>query len=109
MPISDGKGRKNNAVREETNPFIEHTSGYESVGASQREEREMQKEAMIAIESALSPSESESATRTTLLGESSTLSIRSGLRTLFQKMTLKRSPSKSVKRKSKPTRKKRRG
>ena len=39
MPTSNGKGRKNNAVREETNPFIEHTSGYESVGASKREER----------------------------------------------------------------------
>ena len=39
MPTSNGKGRKNNAVREETNPFIEHTTGYESVGASKREER----------------------------------------------------------------------
>ena len=26
-------------MRAETNPFIEHTSGYESVGASKREER----------------------------------------------------------------------
>ncbi len=39
MPTSNGKGRKNNAVRAETNPFIEHTTGYESVGASKREER----------------------------------------------------------------------
>ena len=39
MPTSNGKGRKDNTVRQETNPFIEHTSGYESVGASKREER----------------------------------------------------------------------
>ena len=39
MPTSNGKGRKDNTVREETNPFIEHTTGYESVGASEREER----------------------------------------------------------------------
>ena len=39
MPTSNGKGRKNNTVREETNPFLEHTIGYESVGASKREER----------------------------------------------------------------------
>ena len=39
MPISDGKGRKDNHEGTETNPFIEHTSGYESLGASKREER----------------------------------------------------------------------
>ena len=40
MPkTKDGKGRKDNALREETNPFLEHTSGYESLGASKREER----------------------------------------------------------------------
>jgi len=39
MPISDGKGRKDNLKGTETDPFIEHTSGYESVGASKREER----------------------------------------------------------------------
>ena len=41
MPkTNDGKRRKDNIVRQEKNPFIEHTSGYESVGASQREERD---------------------------------------------------------------------
>jgi len=39
MP-TNGKGRKDNALREETNPFLEHTIGYESVGASKREERD---------------------------------------------------------------------
>jgi len=39
MPTSNGKGRKDYTVREETNPFIEHTTGYESLGASKREER----------------------------------------------------------------------
>lgn len=38
MP-TNGKGRKDNTVREETNPFLEHTTRYESVGASKREER----------------------------------------------------------------------
>ena len=37
MP-TNGKGRKDNALREETNPFLEHTIGYESVGESKREE-----------------------------------------------------------------------
>ena len=55
MPkTKDDQGRKDNTVREETNPFIEHTSGYESVGASQREERNAVGGTMIAIESALS-------------------------------------------------------
>ena len=41
MPkTNDGKRRKDNIVRQETNPFIEHSFGYESVGASQREERD---------------------------------------------------------------------
>ena len=39
MP-TNGKGRKDNALREETNPFLEHTIGYESVGESKREERD---------------------------------------------------------------------
>ena len=39
MP-TNGKGRKDNAFREETNPFLEHTIGYESVGESKREERD---------------------------------------------------------------------
>jgi hypothetical protein len=39
MP-TNGKGRKDNALRQETNPFLEHTIGYESVGASKREERD---------------------------------------------------------------------
>lgn len=38
MP-TNGKGRKDNTVRQETNPFLEHTTRYESVGASKREER----------------------------------------------------------------------
>ena len=38
MP-TNGKGRKDNTVREETNPFLEHTTRYESVGSSKREER----------------------------------------------------------------------
>ena len=38
MP-TNGKGRKDNTVRQETNPFIEHTTRYESVGTSKREER----------------------------------------------------------------------
>jgi hypothetical protein len=38
MP-TNGKGRKDNTVRQETNPFIEHTTRYESVGSSKREER----------------------------------------------------------------------
>ena len=38
MP-TNGKGRKDNALREETNPFLEHTTRYESVGTSKREER----------------------------------------------------------------------
>ena len=41
MPkTKDDQGRKDNTLRGKTNPFIEHTSGYESVGASQREERD---------------------------------------------------------------------
>ena len=39
MP-TNGKGRKDNALRKETNPFLEHTIGYESVGESKREERD---------------------------------------------------------------------
>ena len=39
MP-TNGKGRKDNTVREETNPFLEHTTRYESVGTSKREERD---------------------------------------------------------------------
>ena len=39
MP-TNGKGRKDNALRQEKNPFLEHTIGYESVGASKREERD---------------------------------------------------------------------
>ena len=39
MP-TNGKGRKDNALRQETNPFLEHASGYESVGESKREERD---------------------------------------------------------------------
>jgi hypothetical protein len=39
MP-TNGKGRKDNALRQEKNPFLEHTSGYESVGESKREERD---------------------------------------------------------------------
>ena len=39
MP-TNGKGRKDNTVRQETNPFLEHTTRYESVGASKREERD---------------------------------------------------------------------
>jgi hypothetical protein len=38
MP-TNGKGRKDNTVRQETNPFLEHTTRYESVGSSKREER----------------------------------------------------------------------
>jgi hypothetical protein len=38
MP-TNGKGRKDNTLRKETNPFLEHTTRYESVGASKREER----------------------------------------------------------------------
>ena len=38
MP-TNGKGRKDNTVRQETNPFLEHTTRYESVGTSKREER----------------------------------------------------------------------
>ena len=41
MPkTNDGKRRKDNIVRQETNPFIEHIAGDESVVTSQGEERD---------------------------------------------------------------------
>ena len=37
MPTSNGKGRKNNAVCEETNPFIKHSAGIQPLAEVGRE------------------------------------------------------------------------